>query len=144
MTATTEKINNSSGASVVAMSIALVCTALTIPSQPLFAGEVDKGEDIEHHCRFCNMRYGDMSERSRPGADYSGAYLFGANLSWSVFKQGNFQAANLNYARMEWADFDGVDFSEANFEDATMFRSTFRSANLRMANLSRANLSKSD
>ena len=95
-------------------------------------------------CRFCDKRYENLGQLKLANADFTGTYLYGANLSWSVVKDGKFRSAVLSFARLEWSDFDGADFSKASLEDAAMSRSTFHDTDFRMANLSRANLARSD
>jgi uncharacterized protein YjbI with pentapeptide repeats/ABC-type amino acid transport substrate-binding protein len=95
-------------------------------------------------CRFCDMRYENMSLMSINDGDYTGSFIHGVNFSWSELKNSHFSSANLVLARMEWADFDGADFSKAQIEEVAMFRSTFRRADFRMANLSGSNLSRSE
>ena len=61
-------------------------------------------------CTFCDLRYDDFSRMDLENADFSGAYLFGTNFSWSSARKARFESAILYQGRMEWADFDGSDF----------------------------------
>ena len=103
-----------------------------------------RAETSENACRFCDLRYENLAMRKIEGVDFTGAYLYGANFSWAVAKNGKFRSAVMNFARLEWADMAGADFSKASLEDGAMSRSTFHDADFRMANLSRANLARSD
>ena len=73
-------------------------------------------------CRFCDMRYEDLSLRNFKRVDVTGAFLHGANFSWSVLKNSSMSSSNLIQVRMEWSDLDGADLSKATLENATMFR----------------------
>jgi uncharacterized protein YjbI with pentapeptide repeats len=99
---------------------------------------------VPDRCPFCELRYQDFDQRRIDAANYTGAYLYGSNMSWSVLRKGTFQSAVLTFARMDWSDMSDSDFSKAALEDASMSRASFRNANFNMANLNRANMARSD
>jgi hypothetical protein len=74
-------------------------------------------------------------------ADLSGAYLVGADLSYSVLYKANLINANLTHSRLNWANlsktllagtnFTGAHLNNTDFGDAVLFRTLFECSDLK-------------
>ncbi len=74
-----------------------------------------------------------------PGADLSGANLYGADFSGA-----NLSEADLSGANLYGADLSGANLSEADLSGANLYGADLSGANLSEADLSGANLSEAD